>query len=115
MVLDRTGYDRGILNIINDTSKFKPLSSDPTLTQDGKIQRFLRDLRKKSQLEQEVYDAIYPRGSQPARIYGPLKIHKLRAANTTPPFHLIVSSIGTYNYNLGKALSNLLQPHIPSE
>ncbi|XP_078364013.1 uncharacterized protein LOC144648271 [Oculina patagonica] len=42
-------------------------------------------------------------------------MHKPRAANSTPPFRPIVSSIETYNYNLAKFLSNLLQPHIPSE
>ena len=42
-------------------------------------------------------------------------MHKPRAANSTPPFHPIVSSIGTYNYNLAKFLSNLLQLHIHSE
>ena len=115
MVLDRTAYDRGILKIINDTSKFKPLSNNPTLNRKGKLQRFLRDLEKKGHLDQEVYDAIYPSGSQPARIYGLPKMHKPRAANSTPPFRPIVSSIGTYNYNLTKFLSNLLQPHIPSE
>ena len=42
-------------------------------------------------------------------------MHKPRAANSTSPFRPIASSIGTYNYNLAKLLSNLLQPHIPSE
>ena len=80
-----------------------------------KLQRFLGNLKKKGHLDQEVYDAIYPSGSQPARIYGLPKMHKPRAANSTPPFRPIVSSIGTYNYNLAKFLSNLLQPYIPSE
>ena len=65
MVLDRTAYDRGILKIINDTSKFKALGNDPTLNQEGKLRRFLRDLKKKGHLDQELYDAIYPSGSQP--------------------------------------------------
>ncbi len=29
VVLDRTAYDKDILNIINNTSKLKPLSHDP--------------------------------------------------------------------------------------
>jgi len=60
VVLDRTAYNRGILKTINDTSKFKPLSIDPTLNREGKLQLFLRDLKKKGHLDQEVYDAIYP-------------------------------------------------------
>ena len=42
VILHRTAYDRGIPNIINDTSKFKPLSHDPTLVRGKKLQRFLR-------------------------------------------------------------------------
>ena len=49
------------------------------------------------------------------RIYGLPKMHKPRAPNSIPPFRPIVSFIGTYNYNLAKFLSNLLQPHIPSQ
>jgi len=43
------------------------------------------------------------------------KIHKERGHNSIPPFRPIVSSIGTYNYNLAKHLCNLLTPHIPTE
>ena len=42
-------------------------------------------------------------------------MHKDREANSTPPFRSIVSSIGTYNYNLAKYLCHLLTPHIPAE
>ena len=73
------------------------------------------DLKKKGHLDQEVYDALYPSGSPPARIYGLPEMHKPRAANAAPPFRPIVSFIGTYNYNLAEFLSNLLQSHLPSE
>ena len=42
-------------------------------------------------------------------------MHKDRGPNSAPPFRPIVSSIGTYNYNLAKYLCNLLSPHIPTE
>ena len=42
-------------------------------------------------------------------------MHKERGHNSIPPFLLIVSSIGTYNYNLAKHLCTLLTPHIPTE
>ena len=42
-------------------------------------------------------------------------MHKLRDLTSTSPFRLIVSSIGTYNYNLAKLLCNLLEPHIPND
>ena len=56
-----------------------------------------------------------PKAAQPARIYGLPKMHKDFGPNSTPPFRPIVSSIGTYNYNLAKYLCNLLAPHIPTE
>ena len=61
-----------------------------------------------------LYENIYPKDSQPARIYGLPKMHKYRGPNSTPPFRPIVSSIGTYNYNLAKYLCNFLLPHIPT-
>ena len=42
-------------------------------------------------------------------------MHKDRGPNSAPPFRPIVSSIGTYNYNLAKYLCNILSPHIPTE
>ena len=112
VVLDRIAYDNEILNIINDTSKFK---EDPTLLREGRLQRFLRKLLKNDHLDRCVYDKNYPSGSQPARIYGLPKMHKAREPNSIPPFRPTVSSIGTYNYELAKYLCILLEPHIPSE
>ena len=45
-VLDRSDYDQGILKIINDTSKFRPIKEDPTLSREGRLQRLLRKLKK---------------------------------------------------------------------
>ena len=82
---------------------------------EGRLQRLLRKLKKDGHLDNVVYENIYPKGSQPARIYGLPKMHKDSGPNSTPPFRPIVSSIGTYNYNLAKYLCNLLSPHIPTE
>ena len=95
VVLDRIAYDNGILKIINDTSKSRPIRKDPTLLREGRLRRFLRKLLKNGHLDRCVYVKIYPSGSQPARIYGLPKIHKAREPNAIPPFHSVVSSIGT--------------------
>ena len=42
-------------------------------------------------------------------------MHKVQDHSSTPPFRPIVSSIGTYNYNLAKYLCTLLNPHIPTD
>ena len=63
VVLDRIAYDNGILKIINDTSKFRPIKEDPTLSREGRLQRYLRKLLKNGHLDRCVYDKIYPSGS----------------------------------------------------
>ena len=47
VVLDRTTYDSGILEIISDTSKFKVLDEDLTSLREGQLQCFLRKLKAK--------------------------------------------------------------------
>ena len=60
--------DQGIFKIINDTSKFRPIKENPTLLREGRLQRLLRKLKKDGHLDNDVYENIYPKGSQPARI-----------------------------------------------
>ena len=114
VILNRSDYTESILNIINDTHKFKELYSDPTIIREGKLQRFLRDLKKNDKIDKEIYSTIYPSGSQPARIYGLPKMHKIQSPNAVPPFRPIVSSVNTFNYQLPKCLCNLLQSHLPN-
>ena len=47
VILDRDIYDRKILEIINDTAKFKKLKDNPTLTREGHMQRLLRKTKDK--------------------------------------------------------------------
>ena len=42
VILNRKGYNKGILDIINDADKFKELDNDPTMSKEGKLQHFLR-------------------------------------------------------------------------
>ena len=50
------------------------------------------------------YEKNYPSSSSVAKIYGSPKMHKVFDSNSLPNFLPIVSSIGTYNYNLSKYL-----------
>ena len=114
-ILKYNYHNYGLMDVINDRSKFKKLSTDPTLTRENKLQRFLRELKNKGKIDSEIYGKIYPIGSHTARIYGLPKIHKQRASNTIPAFRPIVSSIRTYNYQLSKFLCSMLSPYIPKE
>ena len=114
VILDQEEFVKKIYAIINDTSKFKKLSSDPTILREGQLQRFLRTLKNKGFFTDESYDKIYPSASKPASIYGLPKIHKLNINKDNLSLRPIISSIGTYNYNLSKFLTNLLAPVIPT-
>ena len=56
------------------------------------------------------YDKLYPSGSAPARIDGTSKMHKFSSSDSFPRLRLIVSSVGTFNYNLARFLCDLLAP-----
>ena len=62
-----------------------------------------------------MYDKLYPSGSAPGRIYGTPKMHKSSSSDSFPKFRPIVSSIGTFNYNLAHFLCDLLSPLVPND
>ncbi|XP_065667691.1 uncharacterized protein LOC136087983 [Hydra vulgaris] len=72
-------------------------------------------LKAKGFFNDSTNNRIYPSGSHPARIYGLPKMHKLTSSETTINFRPIVSSIGTYNYQLAKFLRGLISPLINTE
>ena len=52
VIMDRNEYIDCCLTIINDRDKFKCLHKDPKHIREGKLQRFLRKLRSKGQLDE---------------------------------------------------------------
>ena len=58
---------------------------------------------------------MYPSGSAPACIYGTPKMHKFSSSDSFPKLRPIVSSIGTFNYNLARFLCDLLSPLVPND
>jgi len=116
VILNKADYNTSLMSIISDTNKFKLLEDDPTLKREGQLKRFLPKLKKnykKDFFSTKEYDRIYPKGSVPARIYGLPKMHKTFVS--VPPFRPVVSSIGTFNYNLSQYLGSLLTPFLPAE
>ena len=59
---------------------------------------------------------MYPSGSvsAPARMYGIPKMHKFYSSDLFPNLRTVVSSIGTFNYNLARFLCDLLSPLVPN-
>ena len=61
------------------------------------------------------YDKLYSSGSAPAPICGTPKMHKFSFSDSFLKFRPIVSSIGTFNYNLARFLCDLLPPLVPND
>ena len=72
-------------------------------------------LKQKNFFNNNEYDKLYPSGSAPARIYGTPKMHKFSSSDSFPKLCPIVSSIGTFNYNLARFLCDLCSPLVPTD
>ena len=77
VILNRKDYICGMNNIINDRSKFKLFTADPTSLREGQLQRFLQKLKTEGFFDEDVNKSVYSTGSRPARIYGLPKSHKI--------------------------------------
>ena len=58
---------------------------------------------------------MYPSGSVPACIYGTPNMRKFSSSDSFPKLRPILSSIGTFNYNLASFLCDLLSPLVPND
>ena len=104
VILNRDEYIKSKTELINDKQKFRKVKQDPTLKRERALQRTLREINKKNVFSDTEYSNLYPKGSKPARLYGTKKIYKAFLPDSLYPFRPIVSSIGTYNNNLGQYL-----------
>ena len=108
-------YNNAIEKIISDTSKFENLNEYPTLKREASLQRFLGKLKQNHFFNEVEYDKLYLSGSAPAHIYGTPKMHKFSSSDSFPKLRPIVSSIGTFNYNLARFHFDLLSPLVPND
>ena len=85
------------------------------MKREASLQRFLRKLKQKNVFNEIEYDKLYPSGSAPTRLCGTPKMHEFSSSDSFHNLHPIVSSIGTFNYNLAHLLCNLLSPLVPND
>ena len=79
------------------------------------LQLLLHNLKQKNFFNEIEYDRLYPAGSAPARIYATPKMHKFYSSDSFPKLCPIVSSIGTFNYNLACFLCYVISPLVPND
>ena len=94
VVLLRTiDYYNAIENLFSDPSKFKQIYNDPTPTRLTSLQRYLKQLNKRGELTDGVYNNIHPKNAKIARAHGLPKVHK--SFNDIPPFRLMQDMLMT--------------------
>ena len=84
VVLVRTiDYYSAVENLFLDKSKFK-IHDDPTPARLSSLQRYLKTLNNRNQLNDEVFKKIRPQNAKLARTHGVPKVHK--TFNSIPSF-----------------------------
>ena len=84
VTIDKIACKLKMYELLNDESKFKQLSSDPTKLHEGQLQRYLRKLNNKRYSDKIVYDCIYPEGSLLSWLYGAQKVRKIKDKSDEP-------------------------------
>ena len=112
--MDKSEYLRLLSEAsINDTSKFRFVDSERPKTRGRPPKYYHPLLQKEKELEtlvrkillKSIAEALRPKGSRLAHLYGLPKTHKEQLA-----FLPILSATNTYNYSLGKWLDSKLKP-----
>ena len=110
VILNASSYEEKIKTILNDGSKFIEVPVDnctnfnkhPVCVEEEKIKRYL-NRHVKNKISKTNFENIVPNGSDIAKIYATIKVHK-----PDKPARSIVSTINTATYNLGKYLNDLI-------
>ena len=103
VILNKVDYLSKIHIILNDSSKFKCLWQDPTISRETKLRNLLNRLLNEGNISEEFCKVAKPTGSLPGRLYGLPKTHKKDV-----PLRPVLSAIGTFNYGLAKSLTPIL-------
>ena len=115
MILDKTFYISAAEDILNDHTKFSNLNIPASKEINYKtnlekiITSDLKLLKSEEMIDKATYKDIKPVGSRSGILYGLGKVHK-DTKNGLPPFHPILSSIGTPTYKLERFLLPFLTP-----
>ena len=120
VVLNKNDYNLKMKKILRDASKFQTLTIDKNkvlnhiVNMENRITEVLKKLKEKQQISEKKYKDLHPVGSRPGILYGRAKIHK-PIEDGVPPFHPILSDIGTPTYKLAKFFVPLLAPLTSNE
>ena len=108
VIVSRVDYETSMQELLSDRKRFRIIKEDLTPTRLSSVQRYLRNLQKRGEIDEATYQSIRPQSAKPARAHGLPEIHK--PFDDIPKFRPIIDTTGTTHYEIGKYLSQLLHP-----
>ena len=113
VLIKKDDYKICMTTLFSDTTKFKTVSIDNTLTQLTTLQNYLRKIYNRNEITKDQYDNIRPVSTKPARAHGLPKIHK--TFDSLPSSRPIIDTTGTAYQPVAKYLNKLLNPITTNE
>ena len=107
VVLDKTDYIEK-MNQILELKQFKRAKNSLLVEKEQSMNKYILKLFKDNVIDKETYWRIHSTASSYSIMYGQPKVHK---ANY--PLRPIISSIGSYNYELSKYLYGIIKCNKP--
>jgi len=108
-ILEASEYESKMMSLLDDTSSYKSIPQDLSIKYENKANSFLRVLLTSGVIDQETFKEYLATNSNPARIYGLIKLHKDGA-----PLRPVVSCIGSPVYKLSKLVAKFIRSSFPS-
>ena len=105
VVLNRHDYIKKARALLDNSSTYKPITSDPTTKLKNRLINILKMMKAEGNIDENTYRKVYPTGASAPNFYGLPKFHK-----EDVPIRPIVSSIGSVTYGVAKELSRILKP-----
>ena len=110
VILNRSDYDKRMLQLVNDNSAYKKINYNPLKLLKKGTRKLLENWRVKDFLEKNITKKnISLNNTNLPRIYGLPKIHKENF-----PLRPVVSLINTPTYNMSKTFANIFKDSLPS-
>lgn len=103
VALSRSSYVNKVVELLQDTTTYKPVNKDPTVTLIEKLKDLLKRWKKEEYLDNLQYHRLFLTSANLARAYALPKIHKPEV-----PFRIIVSSIGSPLHHFASFLQKVL-------
>ena len=123
VLMNKSDYFDKLDLIVNDTSRFELIDYDintkhtahfknaPWIKKENTVINFcsthLKKMMEKDLVDEHTYKRIYPKGSQPGKLYGTAKNHKANC-----PLRPVLSAVNTPEYALAKWLEKKLKPYL---